>query len=318
MIFSIVRQLIVKTMSQKSPFLQLLQESSTLRQKANRQLHHGIEDIVRSISQRHILSQVINQKEIRVVGLRRSGNHAIIHWIEKQETGKVRHLNNIRVNRNPYREKYEDLLRKDKTKDIEWWRQEAKGFFEKKDCLIHSYEDYSLEQITNPVFELKHDLYFGKSQDKYDVLILRDPFNLLASRIKKNYRNVNDKNKIDIDVWIDYAKEYLGETNLLKNQKICINYNQWFADVDYRREIASQLNLDFLDTGINTVSRRGDGSSFEGREYHGKAMNMDVCSRWKYFADDPSYRRLFNNQELLEYSQRIFGHIPGTECLRES
>lgn len=314
---SVAKRLIVINMPQKSLFLQLLQESSTLLQKANRQLYHSVEDVGRAISQQHILSQVINYKEMRVLGLRRSGNHAIIHWMEKQETGNVRHLNNIRVNRNPYREKYEDLLRKNKTKDIEWWRQEAKGFFEKKDCLIHSYEDYSLEQITNPVFELKHDLYFGKSQDKYDILILRDPFNLLASRIKKNYRGVNDKNKTDIDVWIDYAKEYLGETNLLKNQKICINYNQWFADVDYRREIASQLNLEFSDTGINTVSRRGDGSSFEGREYHGKARNMDVCSRWKYFADDPSYRRLFNNQELLEYSQQIFGHIPGTECLRE-
>jgi len=44
---------------------------------------------------------------------------------------------------------------------------------------------------------------------------------------------------------------------------------------------------------------------------------MDVGSRWKYFADDPSYRKLFDNQELLEYSERIFGHIPGTESLRK-
>lgn len=37
-----------------------------------------------------------------------------------------------------------------------------------------------------------------------------------------------------IDLWIDYAKEYLGETNYLKHNKICINYNQWFADVEYQ------------------------------------------------------------------------------------
>lgn len=304
-------------MSQEPVFVQLLQEPSILLKKAERKLYYGFEDIVRMISPRHIRSQVINHKEMRVVGLRRSGNHAILNWIKKQQGGDLIHFNNAMINKNHYREKYHELIRKNKLETINYWRQEAKGIFHEKDCLIHSYEDYSLDQVTNFLFELKHDIYFGKSQEKYDILILRDPFNLLASRGKKDYRDVKNKRKTDVDMWIEYAKEYLGETNFLKNKKICISYNHWFADVNYRRDIASQLNLEFSDASINKVSRQGGGSSFEGREYHGKAMNMDVCSRWKYFADDPSYRKLFDNQELLEYSLQIFGHIPGTECLRK-
>jgi len=42
---------------------------------------------------------------------------------------------------------------------------------------------------------------------------------------------------------------------------------------------------------------------------------MDVLNRWRLFAEDSFYRQLLDNQELREYSERIFGHIPGTEVL---
>ncbi|MDY7004752.1 MAG: hypothetical protein SWX82_12550 [Cyanobacteriota bacterium] len=118
-----------------------------------------------------------------------------------------------------------------------------------------------------------------------------------------------------IDLWIDYTKEYLGETNYLKQNKVCINYNQWFADVEYRRQIADKLQMEFSDTGIDKVTSFGGGSSFEGKQFDGKATSMDVLNRWQKVADNPRYRELFNNQKILKYSERIFGHIPGTESL---
>ncbi|MEL7036438.1 MAG: hypothetical protein AAFO04_12570 [Cyanobacteria bacterium J06592_8] len=42
---------------------------------------------------------------------------------------------------------------------------------------------------------------------------------------------------------------------------------------------------------------------------------MDVQNRWQHFAENPQYRKLLNNPELLRYSQQIFGQIPGTELL---
>nr|MDJ0553448.1 hypothetical protein [Microcoleaceae cyanobacterium MO_207.B10] len=178
-------------------------------------------------------SEIVNQKEIRVAGIKSTGNHAIINWVKSQQTGEVGFINNVLPSQNPYRYKYENL--RDKFPEYQWAiehnRQPAKGNFLKRDCLIDSYEDFPLEQIGSNKFELNHDLYLGRSSIRYDLLIIRDPFNLLASRLKTAsqvgyFLSVNSPKKTMIDLWLDYAKEYLGETNYLKHNKICINYNQ--------------------------------------------------------------------------------------------
>jgi len=188
------------------------------------------------------------------------------------------------------------------------------------DCLIYSYGDFPLDKIASDRFDYNHDLYLGKSAIRYDILIIRDPFNILASRLKTSskvlyFLSVNAQNKTMVDLWIDYAKEYLGETNYLKYNKICINYNQWFTDIDYRQQIAEKLQLEFSDTGIYKVAGQGGGSSFEGKQFNGKALSMDVLNRWQKLADNPRYQELFINKKIFEYSEQIFGHIPGTESL---
>ena len=253
--------------------------------------------------------EIVNEKEIRIVGLRRTGNHGIINWIKKQHAGQVWHLNNITTERNPYRVLYLHYKK-------EHLNREAKGDSVKKDCLLYSLEDYPLEKIVRGGLEKKHDLYLGTSRERYDVLILRDPFNLLASRIKKNYMNVKDENWTIIDLWISYAREYLGETDYLKNNKVPVNYNKWATDVEYRQHIASRLKFAFSDAGINDVKSEGGGSSFDRTSFQGQANKMDVLNRWKILSDDPSYRALLkSNRELIDYSERIFGHLPGTEVL---
>ncbi|MDY7004753.1 MAG: hypothetical protein SWX82_12555 [Cyanobacteriota bacterium] len=304
-------------MVQKSLIVKALKSPNKAFHQGQRFFKDNLKDFIIIITQQDILAEIVNQKEIRVLGMRRTGNHAIINWIQNQHTGKVEFWNDLKVDRNVYRQNYENL------------RENYP--FVKKDCFIRNYEDYTLQEITNWIFESKHDLYFGKSGTKYDVLIIRDPFNLFASRLKKrlqmeknnqlteNYKfdflSVRDPHQTLADLWINYAKEYLGETNYLKHNKICINYNQWFADVEYRRQIADKLQMEFSDTGIDKVTSFGGGSSFEGKQFDGKATSMDVLNRWQKVADNPRYRELFNNQKILKYSERIFGHIPGTESL---
>lgn len=246
------------------------------------------------------ITEIVNQKEIRVVGLKRTGNHAIINWLRQQHSGEVWHLNNIRPGTNPYRWLYSHYPK-------EHLKQEALGNFVAKDCLIYSYEDYSIERVTDPKFERRHDVYLGKSSLRYDLLILRDPFNLMASRLKKNYITVKDPNYTVTDLWLEYAKEFLGETNYLTNNKVCINYNRWFFDVEYRKNLASALGIEFSDKGIERVKSEGGGSSFDGKEFDGQATKMDVLNRYKLFEDDPAYQSLVNNEELIEYSRKIFG-----------
>ncbi|MEQ8465416.1 hypothetical protein [Coleofasciculus sp. E1-EBD-02] len=274
--------------------------------RLKRIMGYRVEDTIRHLSNNVSPSEIVNQKEIRVVGLKRSGNHAIINWIRKQHHGEVWHLNKIPVKRNPYRFLYEHYPK-------ETLKQEAKGNFTKKDCLIYSYEDHALEQITDKEFDKKSELYLGESAIKYDVIILRDPFNMLASRFKKGYMKVKCPDRTLVELWISYAQELLEETQLLKNNKIVINYNQWFIDVDYRQQLAKQLNIKFSDAGFNDVKGQGGGSSFDGIAFRGKAAEMDILNRWKVFADQPQYQKLIDNTVLRDYSERIFGHIPGTE-----
>ncbi len=289
--------------------------------KSKRFLAHNLDDFIRMLTQQDKLSEIINQKEIRVAGMKRTGNHAIINWVKSQHTGEVGFLNNVSANENPYRYKYENLQDNfpKHRQAIKNYIQQAKGDFIKRDCLIYSYEDFPLDQIASDKFERNHDLYLGKSAIRYDLLIIRDPFNLLASRLKTSskvpyFLSVNSHNQTMVDLWIDYAKEYLGETNYLKHNKICINYNQWFADIEYRRQIAEKLQMEFSDAGIDQVKSFGGGSSFERKQFNGKASSMDVLNRWQKVSDNSQYKEFFN-QEVLEYSEQIFGHIPGTESL---
>lgn len=296
-------------MSQPSLITKIINNPHRTFNNAKHKLNNKIEDLLLGIKRRQNKQEIVNEKEIRIVGLRRTGNHGIINWIRKQHAGKVWHLNNITTERNPYRVLYLHYKK-------EHLNREAKGNSVKKDCLLYSFEDYPLEKIVRGGLEKKHDLYLGKSRERYDVLILRDPFNLFASRIKKNYMNVKDENWTIVDLWISYAREYLGETDYLKNNKVVVNYNRWATDIEYRQHIASQLKVEFSDAGINDVKSEGGGSSFDRTSFQGQANKMDVLNRWKIFSDDPSYRALLkNNRELIDYSERIFGHIPGTEVL---
>lgn len=282
-------------------------------------------------------SKIINQKEIRVIGLRRSGNHAIINWITKQVSGSVVHLNNLRPEENPYQAYWKafngrinaserwraDELRQNSLYQgrhgYELLKQEVKGKFIPKDCLIMSYEDSSLSRVASKRSERTHDRHFGKSAERLDVLILRDPFNLIASRIRSDkfeVRGINRKGMIGL--WIDYAKEYLNETNYLDQKKILVNYNAWFLDREYRQKLSKQLGLPFSDSGLDEVPGFGKGSSFDSVSLHGQAQKMGVLERWKGYANNELYRKLLRNEEVFYYSDKIFGRIPGIEILKQA
>ena len=304
-----------------------------LARRSRQKLLYSFEDTIRSFSYNSKSVPVVNKKEIRVLGLRRSGNHAIINWIGNQVDNNSIFINHVRPLENPYRNQYESQLRAGKLtvhkedwkhKDIDWWKKHREGNFSYKDCLIYSYEDQELEKIAHPSFERKRCVYLGKSEETFDVIVMRDPFNLFASRLKTKPReNGPNFDMLEVysrhyslpELWISYAKECLGETSHLKNKKIFINYNKWFVDVKYRQEISDQLGISFSDDGLNDVSPAGRGSSFDGAKYAGEAYKMDVLNRWQSFIDNQAYCKLLSVENLIEYSHKIFGSIPGTDKL---
>ena len=263
-------------------------------------------------------SAVVNQTEIRFVGMRRTGNHALLNWLMHQFSGEVYLLNNIVINKNPYQFKADNLMRyyPEHHAMAQVYRRQAAGELIKRDCLFYSYEDWSLAKIARSRVERNRHRYLGKSAQHYDILILRDPFNLFASRLKKKYVPTMSKQISMVALWLEYAKEFIGESHYLNRNLVCINYNRWFADESYRRQLSGQQSFPFSDAGLFEVATEGDGSSFDGTRFSGQARSKEVTNRWRQVLDDPAYRQLFTNEEIWTYSQRIFGEIPGTEALR--
>lgn len=272
--------------------------------------------------------KVVQEKEIRFTGLSRSGNHAIINWVIRQIDGRYCFLNCTEPKHNPFltaRPLWEEDGQEYDTNVPEFsLAQEQEGKFSAKDHLLYSHEDIFLGTLNHKVFRNNHDEWVGQSRDFKDVLILRDPFNLFASRIKSglmwghftHHGTRPISTKVLIRLYKQHAREFLGEKKNLK-EKVCINYNSWASSAAYRKEIAGQLEIPFSDKGIEEVSKVAGGSSFDGTKLSGKASSMKLHCRWKEFADDRGFWDLFDD-ELLALTVAIFGEIPAVQYYQEN
>ena len=77
---------------------------------------------------------------------------------------------------------------RDVTADLD---AERDGDFSRKDTLLYNYEDCFLGTVASDAFEENHDAWVGPSGRRTDVLILRDPYNLFASRRRAGYAVVS-------------------------------------------------------------------------------------------------------------------------------
>jgi len=260
-------------------------------------------------------SVVLNLKELRVAALQRSGHHAIINWLAAQCQGSVLFLNDAEPGTNPFL-----TCTITSRLDLHDAPKIPKGrleLFVKRGCLIHSYEDRSLEDIFSAQFEENHDAWVGATSKRHDIIVLRDPFNTFASRMSASWmRNKLDNEAgraVTIDLWKSYAREFIGGSYYATHLPIFINYNAWFTNRSYRHELACALGLDFTDAGREVVAGRYGGSSFDGTRFHGQAYRMNVLERWMHFAESEQFRAIFEDKELLDMSNEIFGPVPGTK-----
>lgn len=250
----------------------------------------------------------MNDTEIQVCGLSRSGNHAIIDWILRQCPGRTLFLNCAEGKTNPF-------LTCRPLADGRPWRAswqgfdaaaEAAGALSRKDVLVHSYEDSFLRHAFSADLDARREAWIGPSRRRHAVVILRDPFNLFASR---RAMGADLPRATALRLWKQHARAALGRKGPLKQAPLVILYNRWAADRRYRQEIARHLGLAFSDAGIDRVAACNGGSSFDGLRYDGQAAGMPVSERWRAYADDPEYLSLFDD-ETVALSTRLFGPPP--------
>lgn len=243
-------------------------------------------------------------RSILVHGMKRSGNHAIIQWMLAQ--GEFTFHNNIVP--------IAAILRGDRALpapcDFAAWRAERVSL---EQSICASLEDHPPD--FRPFCELPADVI--------QILILRDPENFFASRIRKAGKAIHPAypreagpmlNRV-VQGWKAHAREFLGLTDHLQN-KIPIYFNAWFLEEAYRAQISARLGLDFSDTGYAQVSDVGGGSSFDRTAFNGENRRMKVLERKSQLGDDEAQflAEVLKDEEMRELGQRVEALAQGTNA----
>jgi hypothetical protein len=264
--------------------------------------------------------RVSNNLEIRVHGLQRSGNHAILHWIACQCPDVVLLLNDVAPGLNPFDSmaEYVEYRGGSVFKSANLWEPEpdfiAANVPRERDTIIYSYEDRRL----TPSNRKQAGAWLGASRRFIDLLIIRDPLNFFASRLASwgKLNGIQDKSAL-LELWKRYATEALFPATLSKSSTITANFSLWSASRAYRRLLAQSLGLKFSDRGFNQMVRLGLGSSFEGFMYSSRASRMRVNDRWKNYVEDETFLSILSDAGLQRLGDDLFSSMPGWRVMRK-
>ncbi len=263
---------------------------------------------------------VDNALELRVFALQRSGHHAVMNWVLANTPGRYCFLNDCRPQHPPFHveriAKNPDHWLQTNIPDFDY-RAEAAGDHAVKDLMIYNYEDRSLAQVDTAAFRRHRAAWVGTSAHRRDLIIVRDPLNLVASRLKKFLPRIKNRKRwyrrMTMDLWLEHARAALGEPQGFEDP-IIINYNRFVADPAARAEAAHALGFEASDAALETVSAYGGGSSFSGVER--PPTIEELTARWRSFETDPYFVSFFNDPAVLGAAEALFGAHEGFAPMR--
>jgi hypothetical protein len=254
-----------------------------------------------------IMTAAANGRLLRVAGLARSGNHAIINWILRQLSGRWVFLNCVQARTNPFlTARPDDGGRRwlasfaDFDPAVEYASRHAQ-----KQALLVSMEDTFLRPAFGTEATREVCRAIGGAADITDVVVLRDPYNLFASR--RRLAGILPARQA-LRVWKQHARAHLGQSPGLERPVVTANFNRWAESRAYRAELARRLAIDFTDAGRDEITPCAGGSSFDGLEFQGAARHMDVAARWRRFARESDFSAIFDG-ETSALARRLFPEI---------
>jgi len=239
--------------------------------------------------------------ELINIGMMRSGIHMFLLWIIKNSKLNILWYNNI-YNFNDLSDRI-ILSTDNRIKDINNITENITN----TDMAIYSIESRNINIIPQKYIN-KNTIF---------TILIRNPYNTLASNLEYIKNNGNCQrikkiieNNLFISLWIDIAKEFLNiTTKIPADNKICVRYEKFILDKDYRKQISNILNLEQDNDVIKqSVSWFGDaeqsatwkwGSSFD--------KNTSSCfnNRYMVYIDHPMMIELMNDKEVLELWNKI-------------
>lgn len=226
---------------------------------------------------------------LRVFGMRRSGNHAVIAWLLRNApgTGTV-FLNNCVKGR--------DALRSARSLEVNGTRRPlARGAQAQfadagaAPAVVISYEDtVPPGRGEAPATRRLSDAAFGG-----ELLIHRGFLNWSASLLAKLQRNAAYTALGRMRVMLRAVETYAAALERLAEgglHGIC--FDRWAGSRAYRAERLEALGLPARDLGLGPVQRYGGGSSFQPDA--ARVEELALSGRAAGMADDPEYRMVLD------------------------
>ncbi len=176
-------------------------------------------------------------------GLKRSGNHVIIHWV-------LRNISNVIVEYMPsYIHKGKDVIFfNDVTNSSGVIQHEL--FNGNYKYIIASVEDvYEENLITNQIMIHPRNIF-----------VIRNPSNCYASRVKSfDYLFPIEK----------FQEMYEKMLNSITENSVVIHYDKWWHDKTYRNLVAEKLGIPNIND-ILIKTKEGGGSGFGDENYNNR------------------------------------------------
>lgn len=262
---------------------------------------------------------------IQVIGLQRSGNHAIISWLTSL-------FRNPKFLNNRHHDFFQDA------------RECAHVRDSKESCVIVSFEDAAIKFVHGR--HLMRDVALLKSEDFpgarcITLYVLRDPYNNWASRvIATENRGLTGVPEIEtfIESWMDIAAVHARAPDSV------VLYNRWADDAEYRRQICASIGGRYSEATLDDIPGFGGGSSFQGtakrpsyrqilahlphylsRQFLGRffcapasyakrlvaprlgGRSLETGARWMAVVDREDCLPIFADDRLAAESDRVFG-----------
>jgi len=231
-----------------------------------------------------------------IIALKRSGHHAVIHWMMQHftEAAIPVHFENNRGIRY--------LVETART--AEAWRLTAPDppaavFVNYEDCFPLT--DRMIRRRPGASPAVLHAIARRTDQPPFAAfrhvvwIVLRDPRNMFASRLQRDMQ-------ADCRVaaaWTEQARTALGAIDSPLPVHTII-FDRWATDEQYRRNLSARLGLPFTDEARDHLATEGDGSSFDQMKYRNRASEMQVTDRHSHTDQDRLAAILNKHPELMQ------------------
>lgn len=222
----------------------------------------------------------VEDYDVCFLGLRRTGNHAVIDWLLAHHN-EYTHYNNCTIQG--------DQIMVDPQEVV----QKGVGGLR-----LVSFEDIEIEAVES------------LAGDRLKIILLRDLFNTFASRLQmvRNFVNNPDFKFTCLDLisqrafyyWRLYANQSASK-QVRDTAFIC--FNRWLTDDYYRQIISRALGWKHTDAGFRSTA----GWTHSGGSSFGHANNP--LESYKHFENDEEFLSYFD-QESLDLNETLFGVNP--------